>query len=211
MSYCGAVKDDLNYLVSCMVPASSTTSVKQRDIYILTIVDDTTGKFGGPYFKIVKNSKAIQNSDAYEIDIGFPTKDIVLGFEVDNQENYSIFYDWQTKLNGTEYVERLNKDGSWEKVFAPIISSNNENYKTRTSDSTWWTKITEYPISATIRIKGLLRPAILMTHVRLRVLFFGKKHISSGLYIVTQQKDSVSESGYYTQLALTRIGGDEEL
>ena len=201
----------LIYLVSCMVPAASNEySVKQKDIYILTIIDDTTGKFGGPYFKIVKTSKNVDNSDAYEIDIGFPTANIVTDFQIDNQENYSIFYDWQKQLTQQDYVNRLNDKGEWEEVFAPVISSKNDEYLTRISDKTWWTKITEYPISAQITLKGLLRPAILMTHVRLKVYFFGEKHISSGLYIVTQQRDSISERGYYTTLSLTRIGGDDD-
>ena len=203
--------DYLTYLVSCMVPAaSSETSIKQKDIYILTVVDDTTGKFGGPYFKIIKTSKKVDNSDAYEIDIGYSTANIVTSFKVNNQENYSIYYDWQKELTQQDYVNRLNDKGEWEEVFAPVISSKNDNYVTRISDKTWWTKITEYPIGAQITLKGLLRPAILMTHVRLKVYFFGQKHINSGLYIVTQQKDSISTRGYYTTLSLTRIGGETE-
>lgn len=199
----------LLYLVSCMVPAASIEdSIKQKDIYILTIIDDTTGKFGGPYFKIVKNSKNIENSEAYEIDIGYPSANIVTSFQIDNQENYSIFYEWQNKINQQDYVKRLNDKGEWEEIFAPVISSKNDEYITRVNDKTWWTKITEYPISAQITLKGLLRPAILMTHVRLKVYFFGEKHISSGLYIVTQQRDNISDKGYYTTLSLTRIGGD---
>ena len=67
--------------------------------------------------------------------------------------------------------------------------------------------MTRYPIAATIKLQGLLRPATLMQYVRLNVLFpGGKKHISSGLYIVTKQLDEIGESGYFTTLSLTRIG-----
>lgn len=37
----------------------------------------------------------------------------------------------------------------------------------------WWTQVTQFPIQATLVIKGLLRPAILMTYVRLNVVFYG--------------------------------------
>lgn len=48
-----------------------------------------------------------------------------------------------------------------------------------------------------------------MSYVRLNVIFpGGRKHISSGLYIVTGQKDSISNRGYRTTLSLTRIAGD---
>lgn len=44
-----------------------------------------------------------------------------------------------------------------------------------------------------------------MQYVNLKVLFFGNKHISSGLYIVTKQQDSISTRGYKTTLTLTRV------
>lgn len=201
--------DYLLYLVSCMIPASTSDSnLLQKDLYVMTIVDDTTGKFGGPYFKITKVTDKIEMSSAYEIDVGYPTANIVTDLRVQNQENYSIFYDFQEKLNSNPYVYRLNEKGEYEEIYSPSISSNNDKYRTRTNDKTWWTKITEYPISLTITIKGLLRPAILMTYVRLNIWFFGNKHINSGLYIVTAQQDDVSESGYQTTLSLTRISGD---
>ena len=71
-----------------------------------------------------------------------------------------------------------------------------------------WTKVTQFPIKARIVVAGLLRPAILMTKVRLNVLFYGRKHISSGLYVITSQKDTISTSGYRTQLELLRVGED---
>lgn len=201
----------LLYLVSCMIPSSAPlNNVKQRDIYILSIIDDTTGEFGGTYFKISLASKNVDNSEAYELDVGYATKDLVTSIKISNQENWSIFYDWQKELNNEEYTYRLNDEGEWEKEFAPLVSSKNENYRTRIEDQVWWTKITEYPISVQIRIKGVLRPAILMSYVRLNVYFFGKKFIASGLYIVTQQQDTIAEDGFFTTLNLTRIKGDND-
>ncbi len=81
---------------------------------------------------------------------------------------------------------------------------------TTDEDKTWWSNVTQYPISAQITIKGLLRPATLMDYVRLNVIYFGQKHIASGLYIVTKQIDTISETGYRTQLFLTKIAGDNE-
>ena len=100
--------------------------------------------------------------------------------------------------------------GELEEVFSPAISSGNSHFLTRANDMTWWSKVTSFPIKATITIKGLLRPAILMTHVRLNVYFYGHKHISSGLYIITQQNDTINEQGYKTTLSMLRISGDDE-
>lgn len=66
--------------------------------------------------------------------------------------------------------------------------------------------MTQYPISCSVTLKGLLRPAILLTYVKLNVYFYGKKHIASGLYIVTRESDYIDESGSKTTLKLTRIG-----
>lgn len=207
-----SVLDQLTYLVNSMIPSSSKlTQVKQKTFYVLKIVDDTTGEYGGPYFKIEEVTKDIESSDAYEIDIGFPTANIVKEFNIDNNENFSIFYDWQKELNNEEFVERLDDNGEWYTEYAPIISSKNPNYRTRLSDMVWWSKVTEYPISATIKLKGLIRPAILMSKVRLRCYFYGQKHLVSGLYIITKQQDSISERGYETTLSLTRISGDDNL
>lgn len=48
-----------------------------------------------------------------------------------------------------------------------------------------------------------------MSYIRLNIIFpGGRKHINSGLYIVTSQKDQIDPQGYRTTLTLTRIAGD---
>ena len=68
--------------------------------------------------------------------------------------------------------------------------------------------MTQFPITAELTIKGLLRPAMLMTYVRINAFFYGQRHTASGLYIITQQRDSVTGNGYRTTLQLTRVAGD---
>ena len=215
-----SIIDYIKYLVSCMIPAGSPlNSNKQLTFYVLTIHDEVTGEtsinsktetLSGPYFKIVPVSKLSEHSDAYELTIGYPSANLITSFNIDNNENYSIYYDWQTKLNSVDYIKRLNDEGGWDYEYAPNISSRNENYKTRVSDAVWWTKITEYPISGSITVKGLLRPAILMQYVHINVIFHGRKHISSGTYIITAQRDSINSSGYRTTLSITRVKGESE-
>lgn len=196
----------LTYLVNIMTTDKDTT--KKSKIFTLTIVDDTSGDFEGPYFKVSAVSKLKDDLQTYEIDIGYPSQNIIMAFSVENNETYSIFYDYQKKINDAEYVQRINDQGEIEEVYAPVVSSKNEYFETNESDKTWWTKVTEYPISASITLKGLLRPAILMTHVRLNVYYYGRKHISSGLYIVTAQEDQIDFNGYRTTLKLLRVSSD---
>lgn len=206
--------DYINYLVGCMVPQGSAPGLS-KEIYILTIHDDSVTSTGeessGPYFKVTKTSTVMEHSDAYEIDIGYNTATIVRQFQVDNNENYSIYYEYQELAHPEKYARRLNGDGLWEDEYAPVSMLRNGGTSVSDSDRIWWTKATQFPVTATIQIQGLLRPATLMQYVRLNVRFpGGRKHLSSGLYIVTKQIDDIGPNGYATNLGLTRIKGDEE-
>ena len=206
--------DYLSYLVGCMVPAGSSNGNVSDDIYILTIHDETelSNIFSnretnaGSYFSVKRVSDLVQHADAFEIDIGYPTATIVRAFEIENQENFALFYEYNAKLTPEQYTRRLNDNGQWESVYAPQYTSGNDEFLTRPSDTVWYTKMTRYPISANIKIQGLLRPAMLMQYIRLNVIFpGGHKHVSSGLYIITAQQDEIGTSGYYTTLSVTRI------
>ena len=211
--------DYIIYLVSCMIPSSFTIpQLAATDMYVLTMHDDTTFDDEyrdtlvehGSYFKIERVSYKTNKSDAMQIDIGFGnTGTIVTAFSVSDDENYSLLYDYNDTLEVSPYVKRLDNNGNWIDVWAPGISSSNNYLTTSPSDITWWKKVTKYPIKASITVQGLLRPAILMSYVRLNVIFpGGHKHISSGLYLVTQQKDRIDSNGYRTTLSLTKISGD---
>lgn len=209
--------DYISYLVSCMVPDGATTDSVTTGIYILTIHDDTVydklyndnAPSDGAYFRVEKTSYKQEHADAYTIDIGYNTQTIVSNFSIENNENYSMYFNYANKLYPEQYAKRLNNQGQWEDVFAPTFTSKNDHFKTRAEDISWYSKVTKYPISATITVQGLLRPATLMSYVRLNVIFpGGNKHISSGLYIVTKQVDDISDQGYKTTLSLTRISGD---
>ena len=71
--------------------------------------------------------------------------------------------------------------------------------------------MTQFPVTAKLTLKGLLRPALLMSYVRINSLFYGQRHVSSGLYVITKQQDIVDASGYRTILSLTRVTGDNTL
>ncbi len=212
----------ISYLVSCMKPVGVIEdNVKQGSVYALNIIDtptqisntDTTGNFifDGSYFKIVRNDRYSDAFDTYTIDIGFPSQNIVTNFNIDQNESYALLYDFQEKINQSKYVEWIGDDGQFYKVYAPVVSSKNNNYKTQEDDKTWWTKVTEYPIKVNITIKGLLRPAILMSYVRLNTYFWGQKYNAGcGLFIITQQVDNIGLNGFTTTLSLTRVGGDKE-
>jgi hypothetical protein len=206
--------DYINYLAGCMIPEGSAPGLS-KEIYIMTIHDDSitsannAASKGGPYFEVKKVSTIMDRGDAYEIDIGINTSTIVRSFQIEKNENYSMYYDYQNQAHPEEYVRRIGADGLWEEKYAPASMLRDGASDIKAQDRVWWTKATQFPINATIQIQGLLRPATLMQYVKLNVIFpGGQKHLSSGLYIVTRQVDNIGPAGYATNLGLTRIKGD---
>lgn len=207
-----SILDYLNYLVLSMTPDSLIGQVSVANSkYTLVIHDDYRGELGGPYFTINKIESGIsQNTtaDVYEIDIGYPCIDPVLNFSIDNDQTYSILYNYAQEASYSDYIYRIDNNGDVIKLYSPTFSNNTDLYKTTEADKNWWSSVTNFPIKATLTIKGLLRAAILMSYVRINVYFYGQKHLSSGLYLITKQHDSISSNGYRTTLSLTRISGD---
>jgi len=205
-----SVMDYISTLVSYMVPnGMSKDSVTQSNIYALATYDDTTGSHGGPYFevrKIQNNEASLQSLCSYVIDIGYPTANIVEDFSIKTDNNWSIFYDYNKEASSTDYVKRLNSKGELEYIYNPQLT--NGQFDLEENDKTWWTKVTEFPIEATIKIRGLLRPAILMNYVKINVWFYGNKHLTSGYYLITGEDDEIGMSGYHTTLSLIRVAGE---
>lgn len=216
--------DYITYLVSCMVPDSYTRNdTTGSAIYVLTLHDAASYdnnilkdmEMTGTYFRVQKVEHGMAHTDAFEIDIGVGngSKTIVTNFDVVDDENYALLYDFKNPKDEVNYVYRLDNNGQLIPEWAPAITSKNDFFMTRPSDIAWWTKVTQYPIKATITLQGLLRPAILMSYIRINVIFpGGHKHIASGLYLVTSQQDQIAaEGGYKTTLALTKISGDNTM
>lgn len=207
-----SILEYLTYLVNCMCSyEDGINSIIKSKVYLLTIYDDTTGVFNGTYFKIVSSTAKIEESTAYKIDVGYPSQNIVTNFSIKNDDTYSIYYNYSEKLNTGNYTTRINDEGEIEKVYAPTLISNNDKKIATEQARTWWTKMTQFPITVNLTIKGLLRPAILMTNIKLNIYFYGNKFIYSGIYVITEQVDNISaEGGYRTTLTMLRIKGDEE-
>ena len=203
----------ISKLVEYMTPTSTTdTSMIKTGVYTLTTYEDTSGVYGGPYFKVSNIETAVNTLNklcTYTVDIGYPTANIVTSFRLKNSSNWSIYYNYNKSIKSSDYIKRINADGDIEYEFSPLITG--ADLEIDEADKSWWTKVTEFPIQAELTIKGLLKPAILMTYIKLNLWFFGHKHTASGYYIITSQVDRVDGSGYVTTLGLTRVAADEEL
>ena len=203
--------DYLKYLVSCMQPADEEyNTLLKSSVYRFNIVDDISGELGGPYFKVTKLSRNIRKDtiDVYNIDVGFPGNNIITRFSVDDDQVYSILYDYAKDVEQPSYIQRIDNQGNVVSEYSPAISNSNRLLRTTSADKTWWSNMVNYPINVTVEMKGLLKPSILMSYVYIDARFYGAQHYSSGYYIITAQEDNISSSGYRTTLSLLRVGGD---
>ena len=207
-----SVLDYLAYLVDCMGPAAKAVDslgMIKKSFYVLLFEDGVDSEIDGPYFRVERSDKLREKSSAYEIDIGYPSQNVVTAWEVEDDETYALLYKYSSELQPNVYQASINDNGELVQSYSPVIGSNSPLFKVTEEERTWWTKVTQYPIKATITFKGLLRPAVLMSYVRVNILYYGKKDIDSGLYIVTSQQDVIDSNGYRTTLKLMRVGGDD--
>ena len=202
----------INYLVSCMTYIEDSDSDIKSSRYYWATYDDLNNEYGGSYFKIVRvDARATYNleQNCYEVDIGYPSGNFVTNFTVDTNESWSILYNYSVKMNMPTYTYDIDNKGNISANYSPMIL-NSSNYGTIDEfTKAWWSNMTMYPISAKLTIKGLLKPALLMSYVKINTYFYGNKHISSGLYIITKQEDTIDTNGYRTTLSITRVSGDE--
>ena len=209
------ILDYISFLVSYMTCVSdSSDSNLKSNVYYWYICDDTNFELGGNYFKVVRvNARTATPSayyNAYEIDIGYPSANNIMNFSVTQDDSWAILYDYSQNIKMPEYSYTINNKGELEQYYSPTVSNSGKYFITTEADKTWWTKMTQFPIQATLTIQGLLRPSTLMSYVKVNVYFYSHKHVSSGLYIITKQVDDIGDSGYKTTLSLTRIGADSD-
>lgn len=204
----------INFLTTCMIAnTNTTTDAIQDSSYSLSIQDDTMNEFGGPYFKISQmksEAQTINSVDTYEVDVGYPGDAPVVKFNIANDQSWALLYNYSMNTSDENYMYSLDSNGFLQTEYSSNLTTSNKYYRTTEAQKNWWTNMTQFPIKAELTIKGLVRPAMLMTYVRVNSLFYGQRHVSSGLYIVTRQEDRVDASGYRTTLQLTRIAGDDD-
>ena len=198
----------MNYLVQCMTPADT----EKKSSYMLSIHEDYDDHFGGTYMRVTEvttPAPSYISVDTYQVDINYPEDNLVSQFSLNDDQSWAILYDFADQVKQEEWVYKIDDEGNLVTEYAPTQHRKKRKKSESQSKTNWWLKMTQFPVSATLVIKGLTRPTLLMSYVKLNVWFHGaSKHISSGLYIITKQVDSVDSTGYKTTLSLLRVGGD---
>ena len=207
----------INYLVTCMCSITNDPSSVIRDsTYALVIHDDVyeSENYTGPYFtvdKIPTSTKTMSAMNVYTVDVGYPSNTMVMDFQIHNDDSWALLYKYgvQDDFDTNNFIYKLDNNGNMVSQFSPGLTTSTKRYITTENQKTWWTSMTQHPITATLVVKGLIRPALLMSYVKINSFFYGQRHVSSGLYIITKQVDTIRGEGYRTTLSLTRISGDD--
>jgi len=211
-----SIIDYLQYLVNCMqFEGDESTNGIKKYIYILTLYNHQDNNVGGEYFKITMLNinpeyEYTDNLCTYELNIGYPDKNLVTDFRLQQNDNWSILYNYNKSISDApKKVYYIDNNGNMKVTSANNLTMDYTISKESEAERNWWSQVTAFPIKASVTMKGLVRPQLLMSYVKINVYFYGQKHISSGIYCVTKQVDSIGGGGYRTTLELLRIKGDE--
>lgn len=194
----------INYLVGCMSNVSnSVNNIIRNSTYYISYENDFNNKLGGAFFKIHEVSQnVLKNSNQiYEVTVGYPDNNYVMGFSVQNNLAWSVLYENASISN--EYIYSIDDKGRKIKEYSPNLMNSSSNINE--IQKNWWTQMINFPINATLTLKGLMKPIMLMDYIIVNVVFYGQQHITSGVYTITGQKDILAGDGFRTVLALTRI------
>ena len=190
----------LSYLTSLM--EDENEQLADKSTYYLSINEDT--------FSIkeviadnIKTSELI-----YEVDVGYPDDNMVFDFNINTNYAWAATYNTANKI--TNYNYDINGVGDITKFKASNLISVLNSDNTFAIDKNTWKQLTRFPLTATLTVKGLMAPIMLLTYIRINNYYFGGNRITSGLYIVTSQKDTISGNGCRTALGLTRVASDVE-
>lgn len=198
------VLDYINFLVGCMSNQVVETGMLRNSIYYSTFIDNDPTNPDGAYIKVTEvfadvNPYKLANN-VYNITIGYP-QDIVYSFSVDSTDSWELLYKNNQKV--TEYYYTITNNGDIKKQYSPTLESSTEIINE--INKNWWTQMIKFPLTAQLTIKGLVKPVMLMDYINIDVVFYGQRHITSGVYAITGQTDFLSGSGYKTTLSLVRV------
>lgn len=213
--------DYINYVVGFMIPDTEDEStIAGKGFYRLSVIDDNRNELGGSYFTVTKVSvtnnifldneltNSVLDLGAYQLDIGYPNDNFVSEFRIHNDQEWAILYSAANKVDLKNYSYKIDNNGVLKRDYSPTLTRVSSWEGTTAADKSWWTSVTEFPLKATLTLKGLVRPTILMSYIKINVIFYGQKHIASGYYIIQRETDVVGDSGYRTTLELLRVKGD---
>ena len=192
----------LRYLLSLMRSVD--------DSFYAMLIHDEPETEDGPYFEIV-NSLLHQGAGttySVDIDVGYPSDTPVYQFTPSQDTSLALITAYQGKFDKPRVIN-INDMGQPEVTETPSLAIKNGHASPELVQ--WWKSMTTYPVKATLKVRGLIKPSILCDYLKINIYFFGQKYNYSGYYMVVAQKDTIDLSGYSTELSLIRVEGEQDV
>ena len=196
----------MSFLVSCMSnDSNSSSSIIRKSSYFLFFTDNQQGGAGFEIREISQGQSSNSVNSLFEVTVGYPDNNNIFSFSINNDQSWAIMYEKNIAASlGDEYVYTIMDNGDIDKYYSPnLVTSSNVITE---QEKNWWTFMVSFPITATLTMRGLLRPAFITNYIKINVVFYGQKHIASGLYAITEQRDTLDGNGFRTSFSLVRIG-----
>lgn len=185
--------DYILYLVSLMEGPTG-------EYFMLKLFDSMDGD-RLPHFEII-STLSKSRSQMVSIPIGYPGSLPVYDFNVSQDTSIALMVEYRDKIeNGIYQDYSFRGDLISRDYYSAQVVNGNPSANLRN----WWDKMLKFPMNATLTTEGLFLPAEIIQSVYLDIFFFGKRYNHSGEYLITGQKDTISASGYRTNLSLLRI------
>lgn len=196
----------INYLLT-LVERMENASMSIDDeltksVYMLTVNDSNRGSS----FRITEVTSNVSSIPfMYEVNVGYPDDNFVMDFSVKDNFAWAVAYEGSKKI--VKYDYEIDSLGNLERQRVPAYYQEDEDIL---GFRNLWSSLTRFPINATLTVRGLLQDSLLMQYIKVNCIMYGAKRITSGVYIVTEQEDSIGNGVYSTTLTLMRVAGDEE-
>lgn len=194
-----SLTERLQQLVSYMHDPNDPTSS-----YFLTFQDDAQNNGLFKITKVKKTGKGLtMPKNCYYLDVGYPGDSYVTNFSLDNDVYWPMYFEYAGSFERYNYD--IDYSGNLIKTKINPLTIDSKYQSIDTKRMNWWNFVNSYPVSASVTIKGLMKPIVLMENVYVYAQFYGKEDLASGLYSITGQHDSISGGGCTTTLQLLRV------
>ena len=192
--------DRLNQLVANMRDPNDATGT-----YMLSY-NDATNDASFRIVEVTRQDTADRNAlikNCYTLDIGFPGNTMITSFALGNDVYWPLYYKYAGKIASYKYDIDYNGKITRSKVNPLDVD---DKFQSKNVESmNWWEYVRSYPVSATVTIKGLMKPVLLMENVYIFSQIYGQEDLASGLYSIIGQTDTIDGGGCSTTLELLKI------
>lgn len=192
--------DRLNQLVANMRDPNDATGT-----YMLSY-NDATNDASFRIVEVTRQDTADRDAlikNCYTLDVGFPGNTMITSFALGNDVYWPLYYKYAGKIASYKYD--IDYNGKITKSKVNPLDVDDKFQSKNVESMNWWEYVRSYPVSATVTIKGLMKPVILMENVYIFSQIYGQEDLASGLYSIVGQTDTINGGGCSTTLQLLKI------